>query len=74
MDHTCTERLGLLVHRSRLSEHAIESPINIDSPFACMPQHTHKPILYRTAVEIFDDVKNPSSQLWDVRNWLLRPL
>ena len=60
MDHTCAERSGLFVHRSRLSEHAIESPINIDSPFARVPQHPHEPILYRAAVEIFDDVKNPS--------------
>ena len=38
-----------------------------------MPQHTHEPIFYRSAVEIFDDVKNSSRSVLHVLHYLPRP-
>ena len=72
MDYACTQCSRLFVHYSRLHEGAIESPIDINAPFARVSQHPHEPLLYRAAVKIFDDVKN-SQRLLYVPNCLLRP-
>ena len=58
MDHACAERSRFLVHRSWLPEYAIESPIDINFPFARMPHHPYKPVFHRAAVEVFDDVED----------------
>ena len=58
MNHPSAECSRLVVHRSRLPEHAIKSPINVYFSLAGVPQHPHEPILHRAAIEIFDDVKH----------------
>ena len=58
MNHACTERSSLLVHRSRLPEHAIKSPVDFHFPFTCMPQHPHEPVFHCAMIETFDNVKD----------------
>jgi len=63
MDYACAECSRLLVHHSRLPQRAVEGPIDIYSPSACVPQHPHEPVLHRTSLELFDDVENFGTRL-----------
>ena len=58
MDHACAECSRLLVHRSRLLEHAIKGPIDFYSSLARMLQHPYEPGLYGGAVHVFDNMED----------------
>jgi hypothetical protein len=58
MDHAGAKRIRLHVHRSRLLEDTIKSPISVYFLFPRMREHAEEPILYSAAVEVFNDVED----------------
>jgi hypothetical protein len=50
--------LHLPVQSSRVRENAIKRPIDRNIRFVGVAQHSHKPILHGTAVQMLDNVKD----------------
>lgn len=65
-DDLSAHRVRLRVQFPRVGKIAVEGPVHRDPALAAEPQHPDQPILDGTAVEVFDDMDDFSSD-WGAR-------
>ncbi|MCX6854916.1 MAG: hypothetical protein NTV80_08420 [Verrucomicrobia bacterium] len=58
VDNRGTEFTNHFIHLPFLPQGAVESPIQLYSPFTSMSQHAHEPIFDRSSINVFDDVED----------------